>query len=31
MAAAGANCILVGEHLLRQPDVGAATRALLGG
>jgi indole-3-glycerol phosphate synthase len=31
MAAAGAGCILVGEHLLRQADVGAATRALLGG
>ncbi|MCU0944963.1 MAG: indole-3-glycerol phosphate synthase TrpC [Rubritepida sp.] len=30
MAAAGAGCILVGEHLLRQADVGAATRALLG-
>lgn len=29
MAAAGASCILVGEHLLRQADVGAATRALL--
>jgi indole-3-glycerol phosphate synthase len=30
MAAAGANCILVGEHLMRQPDVAAATRELLG-
>jgi indole-3-glycerol phosphate synthase len=30
MAAAGANCILVGEHLLRQADVGEATRALIG-
>ncbi|MBY0337973.1 MAG: indole-3-glycerol phosphate synthase TrpC [Acetobacteraceae bacterium] len=31
MAAAGAHCILVGEHLMRQPDVEAATRTLLGG
>ncbi len=30
MADAGAFCILVGEHLLRQPDLDAATRALLG-
>ena len=29
MAAAGAFCILVGEHLLRQPDLAGATRALL--
>ncbi|MFL1462291.1 indole-3-glycerol phosphate synthase TrpC [Roseococcus sp. DSY-14] len=29
MAAAGAFCILVGEHLLRQPALGDATRALL--
>jgi len=29
MARAGAFCILVGEHLLRQPDLGAATTALL--
>ncbi len=27
---AGARCFLVGETLLRQPDVGVATRALLG-
>ena len=30
MAAAGARCILVGEHLLRQPDVAEAARALVG-
>ncbi|MFT8242715.1 indole-3-glycerol phosphate synthase TrpC [Roseomonas sp. BN140053] len=29
MAAAGARCLLVGEHLLRQPDVGAAARELI--
>jgi indole-3-glycerol phosphate synthase len=29
MAAAGARCILVGEHLLRQPDVKAAARELV--
>jgi len=29
MAAAGARCLLVGEHLLRQPDPGAAARALV--
>jgi indole-3-glycerol phosphate synthase len=29
MAAAGARCLLVGEHLLRQPDPGAAARVLV--
>ena len=29
MSAAGARCILVGEHLLRQTDVEAAARALV--
>ena len=30
LAAVGAQCFLVGEHLMRQPDITAATRALLG-
>ncbi len=30
MAEHGAGCFLVGEHLLKQPDLTAATRALLG-
>jgi indole-3-glycerol phosphate synthase len=29
MAAAGARCLLVGEHLLRQPDLAGATRAFV--
>jgi indole-3-glycerol phosphate synthase len=31
MAAVGAHCFLIGESLMRQPDVEAATRALLDG
>jgi indole-3-glycerol phosphate synthase len=31
LAAAGAQCFLVGESLLRQPDVMTATRTLLSG
>lgn len=30
LAEVGAQCFLVGESLLREPDVGGATRALLG-
>lgn len=30
MQACGAGCFLVGEHLMSQPDVEAATRSLLG-
>ena len=30
LAAVGAHCLLVGESLLRQPDLESATRALLG-
>lgn len=30
MAHAGAHCLLVGEHLLRQPDPGEAARLLVG-
>jgi indole-3-glycerol phosphate synthase len=30
LTAVGAHCLLVGESLLRQPDLAGATRALLG-
>lgn len=30
LAGVGAHCLLVGEHLLRQPDIAAATRELIG-
>ena len=30
MAEAGARCVLVGEHLLRETDIEAATLAFLG-
>ena len=30
LAAVGAHCLLVGESLLREPDIAAATRKLLG-
>jgi indole-3-glycerol phosphate synthase len=29
MADVGARCILVGEHLLRQPDLTAAAREMV--
>jgi indole-3-glycerol phosphate synthase len=29
MARAGARCLLVGEHLLREPDVAAAARSFV--
>jgi indole-3-glycerol phosphate synthase len=31
LGALGVHCFLVGEALMRQPDVEAATRTLLGG